>query len=131
MRDIHAYEAIGMRRFHQLQPGDKFKAMIHDIKPGEVTINLGGGALYTARSMILPEARIGEASVFSVRENDFDGRIVLGMDDDLDYLADTLLPLEISETYGTSKQASFVKLKTCGFVMDQKKHERLTAQITF
>jgi len=73
------FEVIGARRFHELQPGDKFKAQIHDIKPGEVTINLGKGALYTARSMILPEARIGEASVFAVRENDFEGRIVLEM----------------------------------------------------
>ena len=73
------FEVIGMRRFHALQPGDKFKAVIQDIKPGQVTINLGNGALYTARSMVLPEARIGEASAFSVKENDFEGRIVLEM----------------------------------------------------
>lgn len=73
------FEVIGLRRFHQLQPGDKFKAIIQDIKPGEVTISLGKGAQYTARSKILPEARIGEPSAFAVVENDFDGRIVLEM----------------------------------------------------
>jgi len=73
------FEVVGVRRFHQLQPGDKFSALIHDIRPGEVTIDLGGGSLYTARSLVLPEARIGEHSVFAVRENDFEGRIVLEM----------------------------------------------------
>ena len=73
------FEVVGARRFHQLQPGDKFSALIHDIRPGEVTIDLGSGSLYTARSLVLPEARIGEHSVFAVRENDFEGRIVLEM----------------------------------------------------
>jgi hypothetical protein len=73
------FEVVGARRFHMLQPGDKFSALIHDIRPGEVTIDLGGGSLYTARSLVLPEARIGEHSVFAVRENDFEGRIVLEM----------------------------------------------------
>ena len=79
------YSVIGTRRFHELNPGDIFKALIHNIRPGEVTIRFSGGELYTARSMVLPEARIGEESLFAVRENDFEGRIVLEMvksDDD-------------------------------------------------
>jgi len=76
---VRSYKIIGARRFHELQPGDMFKAVIHDIRPGEVTIRFSGGEQYTARSMVLPEARIGEESLFSVRENDFDGRIILEM----------------------------------------------------
>ena len=73
------YKTIGTRRFHELNPGDIFKALIHDIRPSEVTIRFSGGELYTARSMVLPEARIGEESLFAVKENDFEGRIVLEM----------------------------------------------------
>ena len=66
----------------------------------------------------------------TLRENDFyKGQIVLGVDEDLDYIAEELLPIEISETYGTSKQASFIKLKTCGFVIDKRKYERVSAQM--
>ncbi|MCL2839623.1 MAG: flagellar hook-length control protein FliK [Defluviitaleaceae bacterium] len=70
---------VAIRRFHELHPGDIFRAMIHDIRPGEVVIRFSGGELYTARSMVLPDARIGEVSLFSVRENDFEGKIVLEM----------------------------------------------------
>ena len=70
---------IGKRHLYNLKPGEQFKALIHDIKPGIVTIRLEGGTLYTARSMVLPEARIGEESIFVVRENDFEGRIALEM----------------------------------------------------
>jgi len=79
LKNYDKYEVIGLRRFHELRPGDKFKAIIHDIKPGMVTINLGKGEYHTARSLVLPEARIGEESLFAVRENDFEGRIVLEM----------------------------------------------------
>ena len=60
-----------------MQPGERFSAVIHDIQPGKVTIRFPGGSLFTARSMVQPEARIGEESLFSVRENDFNGRVVL------------------------------------------------------
>ncbi|MCL2225559.1 MAG: hypothetical protein FWB96_11390 [Defluviitaleaceae bacterium] len=73
------YKLIDSRRFYELQVGDIFKAFIQDIRPGEVTIRLVGGGLYTARSYVLPNARIGEESLFCVQENDFRGRIVLKM----------------------------------------------------
>ena len=73
------YEVVGIRRFNELLPGDKFVAIIHDIQPGKVTIRFKDGQMYTARSLVLPEARIGEESMFAVRENDFEGRIVLEM----------------------------------------------------
>ena len=59
------------------------------------------------------------------------GRIVTGLDDDLDYLAEVLLPFEISEVYGVSKKAAFIKLKKSGFVMDKKTHGYRSAQVAF
>ena len=46
--------------------------------------------------------------------------IVLGQDADLDIVAKDLLPESISEAYGVSKQAAFVKLKSSGFVQAQR-----------
>ena len=67
------------KRFDELLPGERFKALITDIKPGQVTIRLDGGGFFTARTLILPEARIGEESVFAVKENNFKGQILLEM----------------------------------------------------
>jgi hypothetical protein len=76
-RKPNEYDVIGKRRFHELRPGDMFRARIADIRPGYVTLKLDDGATHTARSLVSPDARIGEESVFLVRENDFEGRIVL------------------------------------------------------
>ena len=73
------YDIIGKRRFHEMQPGDMFRARITDIQQGRVTLKFNDGTTYMARSQVLPDARIGEESVFLVRENDFEGRIVLEM----------------------------------------------------
>jgi len=70
---------IGTRRFYELQPGDVFRAIIQDVRPGEVTIKFNDGETYTARSLVLPGARIGGEGLFVVRENDMNGRIVLGV----------------------------------------------------
>ncbi|MCL2203645.1 MAG: hypothetical protein FWB88_06870 [Defluviitaleaceae bacterium] len=78
-RRPNEYEVIGVRRFHEMRPGDMFKALITDIRPGEVTIRFNDGTSYTARSMVLPDARIGEDNIFLVKENDLNGRIVLEM----------------------------------------------------
>ncbi|MCL2188368.1 MAG: hypothetical protein FWC16_07655 [Defluviitaleaceae bacterium] len=78
-RNPHEYEIIGARRFHEMQAGDMFRARVHDVQPGKVTLKFNDGTTYTARSMVLPDARIGEDSVFLVKENDGEGRIVLEM----------------------------------------------------
>jgi hypothetical protein len=78
-RKAHEFDVIGVRRFLELRPGDMFRARIADVRPGSVTIRFEDGAVYTARSLVLPDARMGEDSVFLVRENDFEGRIVLEM----------------------------------------------------
>jgi hypothetical protein len=67
------------RRFYELMAGERFKALILDIRPGEVTIRLDGGGKFTARSLVLPEARIGEDALFIVKENDMKGHILLEM----------------------------------------------------
>ena len=65
------------RTFYALKPGTRFKALITDIQPGKVTIRIDGGASFTARTRLLPEARIGEESFFVVRENNMRGLIQL------------------------------------------------------
>ena len=47
--------------------------------------------------------------------------IVTGINEDNDYIAEELLPEIISETYGVSKKAAFIKLIKCGFVIEQKR----------
>lgn len=63
---------------NDLQAGDKFKATILDIKRGEVTIRLTDGNVITAKSLVVPEARIGDVMEFSVQDNR-DGQILLSM----------------------------------------------------
>jgi hypothetical protein len=62
-----------------LRPGDRFKALVTDIKLGLVTVRLPDGSFFTARTRVLPEARIGEESLFLVKENDFKGQIKMEM----------------------------------------------------
>jgi hypothetical protein len=73
------YDVVGARRFHELRPGDMFRARLANIRPGEVTIRFEDGKTHVARSLVMPDARIGEESVFRVRDNDFEGHIVLEM----------------------------------------------------
>lgn len=65
--------------FYELQPGEHFKALVIDIQPGRVTIRLSDGGTFTARATTPPEARIGEESIFNVRDNNFKGQIQLEM----------------------------------------------------
>ena len=52
----------------ELMPGQSFSAEILDIKPGAVTLKMGDGMPLTARSMVVPDARIGDQAAFMVRE---------------------------------------------------------------
>lgn len=47
----------------------------------------------------------------------YKGAIQLGKDDDLDILADDIIPDAISDTYGVSKRAARIKLRKIGFVL--------------
>ncbi|MCL1884084.1 MAG: hypothetical protein FWF81_10085 [Defluviitaleaceae bacterium] len=77
--DINNYKVIGTRRFYALQEGDIFRATIKDIRPGEVTLRFSDGETYVARSLVIPSAHIGEECLFYVKENDMNGRIILGI----------------------------------------------------
>lgn len=61
-----------------LQSGDKFKATILDIKRNEITIKLSDGNVITAKSLIIPDAHIGDSMEFTVQANK-DGQILLSM----------------------------------------------------
>jgi len=71
-------ERLVPRNFNELAQGDKFVATVLDIKKSEVTIRLHSGNTLTARSLVLPEARIGEETIFMVKEN-IKGQILLEM----------------------------------------------------
>ena len=68
---------VTLKNFFDLSPGDRFTAVLLDIRPGEIKIQFYGGGAYTAKTFVLPNAHIGDECVFSVRENDRNGRIVL------------------------------------------------------
>ncbi len=71
-------EVVNIKTFGQLSTGDKFKATVVDIHPTQVTLSLLSGETLTAKSLILPDARIGDESIFVVKEN-FKGQILLEM----------------------------------------------------
>ncbi len=72
-------EPTTVKHFTQLSQGDRFTAQVVDIQPGRVTIRLDNGNLLTAKSQVLPEARIGEKTNFLVKEN-HKGQIFLEME---------------------------------------------------
>ncbi|MCL2399760.1 MAG: flagellar hook-length control protein FliK [Defluviitaleaceae bacterium] len=67
------------KNFYTLPANSLFKAVILDIQPGKVSIRLDEGSTFTARSMVLPDARIGEESYFRVKSNNYEGLIELEM----------------------------------------------------
>ena len=70
-----------------------------------------GGAVTMPNATFIPYIRR------LLRDNGYyKGFITMGRDDDLDILAHDLLPDAINETYGVSKQAARIKLRTSGFV---------------
>ena len=86
---------------------------------------------YFAAAIAMPNATFVPVVNQLLREQNFwKGQIVTGRDEELDYLAEYLLPECISEIYGVSKKAAFIKLKKVGFVMDKKFHDGLKEQTT-
>ncbi|MCL2235377.1 MAG: flagellar hook-length control protein FliK [Defluviitaleaceae bacterium] len=63
-----AKHAPQIKSLIELVPGQSFSAEILDIKPGSVTLQMGDGMPLTARSMIVPDARIGDIASFIVKE---------------------------------------------------------------
>ena len=70
-------ETLRLKPLYKLTPGEVFKAEIADIQMNQVSIRFEGETI-TAKSLILPEARIGEPAFFVVLEND-KGKIRLEM----------------------------------------------------
>ena len=74
---MKTYRLIDIRKFFELQAGDRFSAILLDIRPGEMIIQFSGGQTYMAKSYVMPNAHIGDECLFLVKENDQSGRIVL------------------------------------------------------
>lgn len=87
-------------------------------------------ANYFAASIAMPNATFRPFVLDSLQKHGLKtGRIITGQDEYLDILAEEILPMEISEVYGASKQAAFIKLKQAGFVLDKKTHLQRQAQV--
>ena len=71
------YGLIDFWKFYKLRAGDRFSAILVDVRPGEMIIRFSCGYTYTAKSFAMPNAHIGDACMFLVKENDHGGRIVL------------------------------------------------------
>jgi len=52
-----------------LVAGDRFTAVVRDIRPGYLTLTLADGSQLDARTIVMPEARIGDEVIFVVKEN--------------------------------------------------------------
>ena len=89
-------------------------------------------ANYFAAAIAMPNATFCPFVQNLLHQHEFrKGQIITGYDEDWDYLAEELLPIEISEVYGVSKQAAFIKLKKAGFVQDKKTYALKEAQLAF
>ena len=62
----------------ELKKGEGFIARVVDIRPDYVTIQLQDGGFFSFKSLVLPNARIGEDAAFIVKEN-IKGKIQLEM----------------------------------------------------
>ena len=77
---------------------------------------------YFAAAITMPNATFKPFVNRFLRENGYyRSSITLGRDEELDILADDLLPDAISDTYGVSKRAARIKLRTSGFVYGNMK----------
>jgi Zn-dependent peptidase ImmA (M78 family) len=86
---------------------------------------------YFAAALAMPNATFKPLVHQLLREHDvWKGKIVLGMDEDMDELAKYILPEHISEIYGVSRRAAYVKLCKTGFVVDRVTQQRKEAQVS-
>jgi len=80
---------------------------------------------YFAAAFSMPNATFIPFVRNMLRENGvYKGSITLGRDDDLDILADDIMPVAINEVYGVSKHAAKIKLKTSGLVLPNRSVRR-------
>ena len=76
-------------------------------------------ANYFAAALAMPNATFIPFVNQLMREHNlWKGYIITGRDDDLDIFAKDILPERISEVYGVSKRAAYIKLKKVGFVSE-------------
>jgi len=57
-----------VKNINSLVPGQTFSAEILDMKQGSVSLRMAEGGTLTARSLVTPDARIGDMASFVVRE---------------------------------------------------------------
>lgn len=84
---------------------------------------------YFAAAISMPKPVFIPVARNLMREhNIYKDHITYGVDDDMDYIAHDLIPESLSEVFGVSKTAAFIKLKKCELVMDKPTHDMYHAQ---
>ena len=69
-RDLgEAQQRLVTKTLLDLVAGDRFKAVVRDSKPGHLVLEMADGNLLDAKTQAMPDAHIGDAAVFQVREN--------------------------------------------------------------
>ncbi len=62
------YENV-TKNLMDLKSGDSFKAEVVDIKPDMVVLKLGDNSMLNAKTLVIPDLRIGQEAMFNVKEN--------------------------------------------------------------
>lgn len=62
------YENV-TKNLMDLKSGDSFKAEVIDIKPDMVVLKLGDNSMLNAKTLVIPDLRIGQEAMFNVKEN--------------------------------------------------------------
>jgi hypothetical protein len=76
---------------------------------------------YFAAAITMPNATFKPFVNKMLRENGYyKGAIRLGLDSDMDILAEDIIPNAINEIYGVSRRAARIKLRKTGFVLNNK-----------
>ena len=86
---------------------------------------------YFAAALAMPNATFKPLVHQLLREHDvWKGKVITGVDEDMDELAKYILPEYISEIYGVSRRAAYVKLCKTGFVVDRVTQQQKEAQVS-
>jgi Zn-dependent peptidase ImmA (M78 family) len=76
---------------------------------------------YFAAAIAMPNVTFKPFVHSILRDNSiYKGAITVGLDADLDILADDIIPDAISDMYGVSRRAARIKLRKTGFVFNSK-----------
>ena len=66
---LESQQKLVTKNLLDLVSGDRFTAVVRDVKPGMVWLALADGSVLEAKTLAIPDAHIGDEAVFRVKEN--------------------------------------------------------------